>query len=69
MPKLDAVLWFAQSQPLKVHFKNQRALIVPGKAMSPESRRLRLGERVAYGVGRWQRHSPDTACRLLTRNT
>ena len=39
MPTFYGVMLFAQSQPCKMHFKNQRALIVREKVMSSKSKR------------------------------
>ena len=66
MSTLDGVMLFGQSQSSKVHFENQRVLMVREKVMSPESRRLRFFERLAHCAKRWQSQPPDTDSRLLT---
>ncbi len=66
MSTLDGVMLFGQSQSSKVHFENQRVLMVREKVMSPESRRLRFFERLAHCAKRWQSQTPDTDSRLLT---
>ncbi len=42
---LDGVMWFAKSQRCRVHFKNQRALIVPGKGKALEIKAFTLRRR------------------------
>ena len=49
-----------------MHFKNQRALIVRGKAMSSKSRRLPSVEGLTHRAERRKSHRPDTDSRLLT---
>jgi len=66
MSTLDGVMLFGQSQSSKVHFENQRVLIVREKMMSSKSRRLRSFERLAHCAKRWQSPTPDTNSRLLT---
>jgi hypothetical protein len=52
MSTTDGVMWFAKSQLSKMHFKNQRAIIVQGKVMSSKSRRLRSVEELTHHAER-----------------
>jgi hypothetical protein len=56
----------ARSQPCKLHFKDQRLLIVLEKVMSAKSKRLRSVEGMTHSAERRESHGPDTDRRLLT---
>ena len=66
MSTLDGVMLFPQSQSSKVHFDNQRVIIMRWNAMSSKLRRFTVRRRLLHRAERQQSQPPDTAGRLLT---